>query len=209
MTNLELIKAPELQGVETSKAQQIAKTFNPMAEMLAGFEEDFNSLVKDANEGITQDVTKRAKRLRLDIAQVRISADKAHKEAKAEIVRNGKAIDGVRNILKWAVVEKENALKEIENHFEEMERQRIEKLRAERVELLLPYDQDAHLRTLEHMQQDEFDALLEMKKRQHEEMLEAQRLAEIKRREEEEARRAEEARIKEENARLKAEAEAR
>ena len=98
-TSLELA-APELEVIEPSKALAIKETFSPMVEMLEGFELKYNNLINDSEIEITKDVSKQAKRIRLDIAKIRIHADKVRKENKEEYLRATKAIDGVFNILK-------------------------------------------------------------------------------------------------------------
>ncbi|KKK63177.1 hypothetical protein LCGC14_2996900, partial [marine sediment metagenome] len=140
--------APELSVIESSKAEQIKAVFVPMAEMLAEFEERFEDVLAEAQEEITKDVCSDAKVLRIAISKVRIAAEKARKEQKEEYLRAGKAIDGVSNILKWAVTDKENKLKEIEDHFELQETRRLEKLQVERVGKLLKYVEDAEDRNL-------------------------------------------------------------
>lgn len=175
----EIIQAPELQAVEKSKAEQIRQTFQPMAEMLDTFEQQYSEIT--AEQQITSEVTAKAKRLRLDIAKVRIAAEKARKAQKEEYLRAGKAIDGVANILKWAVSEKEEKLKEIELHFERLEEQRLAALQAERVEQLSPYVEDAEERDLSSMEQDVWEAYLAAKKAAHKERIEAERKAEEER----------------------------
>lgn len=204
-----LSQSPELRVIEASKAEKIQKTFEPMVDMLKEFESQFNEIITESKSEITEELIKRAKRLRLDIAKVRIETDKIRKEEKDEYLRAGKAIDGVSNIIKWAVVDKENALKGIEDYFQEQERLRLEELRNSRLTDLLPFDENAIERKLELMAEDEFQALLSMKKSQWQEAQEAARIAEENRIAEQKAREEEEARIKAENARLKAEAEER
>ena len=72
MVNLLKIDAPELKGLEQSKAEKIKKTFEPMAEMLTSFEKSYNDLINEAEKEITEQITVKAKRLRLDIGKVRI-----------------------------------------------------------------------------------------------------------------------------------------
>lgn len=207
--NIVKIETPELNQVEESKAAQIKNTFEPMAEMLSTFEDSFNSLVSESAKEITEDLTKRAKRLRLDIAKVRIETEKARKEQKEQYLRAGKAIDGVSNILKWAVSEKEDKLKEIENYFEIQEQKRLEALQLKRAEMLSKYVEDAHERDLVKFADDEFDALLAMKKKEQEDRIEAERKAEEERIAKEKAEAEERERIRKENERLKKEAEER
>jgi len=177
------LETPELQGIEKSKAKQIIDTFKPMSEMLTNFENAYNKVIAESEKDITQDVISRAKRLRIDIGKVRIQTEKVRKEQKEEYLRAGKAIDGVSNILKWAVSDKENKLKEIEDYFEIQEQKRLEKLQTERSERLSAYVEDAHERDLKKFEDDEFEALFQMKKKEHEERIEAERKAEEERKE--------------------------
>ncbi|KKK63383.1 hypothetical protein LCGC14_2994860, partial [marine sediment metagenome] len=160
--------APELRVIEESKAVQIKATFEPMAEMFAEADERFAEVFGEAEKEITENVTGRAKRLRLDIAKVRIETERIRKEQKEEYLRAGKAIDGVSNIIKWAVGDKEAKLKEIEDHFENQERKRLEALQAERVEKLSPYVEDAEERNLSEMDPDVWAAYYKTKKQEQE-----------------------------------------
>ncbi|MHC4647329.1 MAG: hypothetical protein ACYTBJ_17700 [Planctomycetota bacterium] len=203
------LDTPELQAIEGSKAQMIRATFEPMAEMLEGFDSAFGEVVSEAEIEITEDTCKKAKRLRIDIGKVRISTEKARKSQKEEYLRAGKAIDGVSNILKWAVSEKENKLKDIENHFENMEKERLEKLQIERAEMLSVYVEDAHDRRLSEMEDDVWDAYIASKKKEYEDMIAAEKAAEKARIEREAEEAKERARIKAENEKLRKEAEER
>jgi hypothetical protein len=204
--SLALIEAPELKQVEQSKAELIRATFVPMAEMLETFEKSFAGIVAESKNEITSELTARAKRLRLDIAKVRTSTEKVRKEQKEQYLRAGKAIDGVSNILQWAVSEKENKLKEIENHFYNIEAERLRLLQQERVELLSKYVDDAQDRNLSSMDDDVWSAYICAKKKEYDDRIEAEKQAELFRIEKEKVEAAERERIKQENERLKAEA---
>lgn len=201
-------QAPELSGVEQGKAKQIRNTFAPMVQMLEDFESQYNELINASQQGIDQALTAKAKRLRLDIAKVRVSADKARVEIKEEYLRAGKAIDGANNILKWAIKDRELKLKEIEDYFEIQEQKRLDVLQAERVELISPYVEDAHERDYTKFDADEFEVLLAAKKKAHEDELEAIRVAEQQRIAKEKAEAEERERMRKENERLQKEAEA-
>lgn len=199
--------APELQSIEQSKAEQIKATFEPMVQMLSGFEEAYNEVILESEFGITKEITAKAKRLRIDIAKVRIETEKVRKEQKEEYLRAGKAIDGVSNILKWAVSDKENKLKEIENYFEIQEAKRLEALQAARAEELSPYVEDAHERKLSEMEEDVWQVYLAAKIKEYNDRIEAERKAEEERIAREKAEAEERERIRQENERLKKEAE--
>ena len=119
-------------------------------------------------------VTKKARRVRLEIAKIRTSAEKERKRQKAEHVLVGKAIDGVNNILKMAISKKEEKLKDIENHFENMEKERLEKLQSDRAEKLSTYVDNAEDMKLSEMDDDVWDIILAKKKSDYEDRKEAE-----------------------------------
>lgn len=205
----ELVKfdTPELQVIEKSKAEQIKATFEPMVEMLAEFEERYNKLMAIPLEEITIDLTKEYKRLRLDVGRVRIDTGKAKDKAKEYLKLEDKAIMGIHNILVWAVKEKEDNLKERENYFEIQEQKRLEALQLERAEKLSPYVEDANERDLAKFADDEFEALLAMKKKEQEDRIVAEKKAEEERIAKEKAEAEEHERIRKENEKLRKEAE--
>jgi len=148
-----------LGSVEESKAQQIKKVFQPMTDMLEGFEKKYAEVM--AME-ISPETCKAAKRLRLDIGKVRIEAEKVRKTEKAYFVAAGKAIDGVNNILKFAVVERENSLKEVELYYENLEKKAKEDRLKKREAKLLELDENINLPGfLLDMEDDEFNSYLE------------------------------------------------
>lgn len=207
--NVEIIKieAPEMVGVEPSRAEQIRAVFAPMATMVAGFEERFRQVQEEAAAGITREVCAKARRVRLDMVKVRGLTENVRKAQKEEYLRAGKAIDGVSNVLKWAVQEKENILEKIERHFEEQERARLQAIQVERVEQLVLFMPDAGERDLAGMADDVWQAYLAAKKKDHADRLAAERRAEEEREAKARAEADEQVRIRQENARLKAEAE--
>lgn len=193
----------ELGLVEKTKADQIKATFEPMSKMLAEFDERYLKLMEVPIEETTVEAIKDYKRLRLDIGRVRIDTGKAKDKAKEYLKLEDKAIMGVHNILVWAVKEKEDKLKERENYFENIEKERLVKLQADRVALLSEFIEDAELRDLTNLEDDEFEALLLLKKTQKLEaeqavkLAEEERLATIKKEaEEKEALRVEHERLK-------------
>lgn len=191
-----------------NKASQLESTFIPMLDMLKPMENDFNDIIADAEKGIDENVTARAKRLRIDIGKVRIETEKKRKAEKDESLRLGKAIDGIANIVKYAVTSKEEKLKEIETHLERVEAERLEKIGNERIGLVSAYvDTELMVGTnLAEMEQDVFDAYLYAKKTAFENAI-AEEKARIEAEEKAKSEReAEEKRIREENEKLKAEA---
>lgn len=176
----ELILKTELEkvGFTGSKAEMIESAFAPMVEMLKGFEAEFEEIT---NLEINAATTIKARELRLKLVKVRTTTAKVHKEQKDEYLRGGRAIDGIKNILEFAVVDKENALEKIEKHFENIEKERLQTLKTERNELVSPYGIDGYNLSLELMSEEVFNNFLSGSKLAFEQKIEAERLAEQKR----------------------------
>jgi len=206
---MELItfNAPELQAVGENKAEQIKATFEPMAEMLTEFEDVYNSVILEAKKEITKELTLKAKRIRLDIGKVRIETGKLKDKQKEYIKLEDKAIMGVHNILVWAVKEKEDNLKEIEDYFDIQEQKRLEWLQFERATALSEYVEDAHDRKLSEMEDDVWEAYYIAKKQEYIDRIAAEKKAEEERIAKEKAESEEREKMKIENDRLKREAE--
>ena len=203
------LETPELKELEKSKANQIKMTFEPMAKMLSEFENQYNDVITESRKKITKDLTLRAKRIRLDIGRVRIETGKLKDRQKEYIKLEDKAIMGVHNILVWAVKEKEDKLKEIENYFEIQEQKRLGALQAERADKLSFYVEDAHERNLSDMEEDVWEAYFRSKKKDYEDRIAAEKKAEKDRIAKEKSEVKERKRIKAENERLKKEVEDR
>ena len=129
----------QLKGLEESKAKQIKAVFQPMVKMLEEFEEEYKNVMALK---ISPEKCKEAKKLRIAVAKVRINADKVRTEQKAEYIRAGNAIQGVYNILKFAVTDKEEKLKDVELHYERLEEEKINRLQTDRETELKKYDMD-------------------------------------------------------------------
>lgn len=175
------IESPELNLLPKEKSQIIRDTFAPMVTMLEGFEERYKDVINRSDKEITDEVVADAKRLRLDVGQVRIKTEKLRKEQKEEYLRAGRAIDGVSNIVKWAVTDKENKLKEIESHFETLEKERLQKLQTDRVKQIIKFVPDAESRDLSSMADDVWEIFLKGAENTYNERIEAEKKAEAKR----------------------------
>jgi len=204
-TQIITLDTPELKDIELSKSQQIKAIFEPMVKMLAEFESRYDDVLEKSMDGIDEDLVFEAKELREAIGKVKKDADKLRKEKKEPYLRAGKAIDAVNNVLKYAIQEKEEVLKSIEEHHKVQAQKRRDDLQEERVKLLAPYVENANLINLHSMPEDVFNAYFTTKKKEHEDKL----LAEQKEKEEqikkEKAEKEENERIRKENEKLKEE----
>lgn len=195
------IKASDY-GLEESKAKEIEALFLPMLAKMSELESEYNDILK--NE-INPETCQRAKDLRLAYVKIRTGTADIHKKAKEFYLNGGRFVDGWKNAQLFASGEKEKTLKNIEDHFENQERERLEKLRADRLELLKPYTEIEPL-ALGHMEQDVFDNYLTGVKLAHEQRIAAEKKAEEDRLAAIEAERIRQENIRIENEKLKADA---
>lgn len=194
----------EAEQITGGKAEMIETAFAPMVEMLRGFEAEFKEV---SAKQITNEVCIEARALRLKMVKVRTGAGTIHKEQKAEVLRFGRAIDGVKNILEFAVVDKEKALEKIEKHFENIEKERINDLRSKRQKLLDLFNYNIVGVDIGLMSDETFEDFLAGAKKRHFDKIEADKKAEEERIEKErldaeqkEVERLESERLKLENA---------
>lgn len=205
----ELLNVPELKTIAVEKSEQIKATFAPMVTMLEGYESRVNEIVKQSKIEITKDVCADAKRCRLDIVKVRTQTKELHKKNKAEILIAGRAIDGIKNVVTWAVSEKEAELKKIEDHFVNIERERLLTLESDRKQMLADQsDVDVFSLTIDikNIDDEVWKAYFASKKQERLDRLQAEKEAEEQRIKEEQSRIEEEKRIRAENEKLKLEA---
>ena len=215
--NVLIVKAKEL-GVENDKALALCSAFQPFIDQAQEWAEQADSLVVTSAEDTK--TMKECRSLRLNLKQVRVETEKKRKAMKEASLREGKAIDGMANIVKFLVVPIEERLQEQED-FAKLEREKkIARLQGERSAMLDDYDFDYSYIQLGEMAEEAFQGLLKTAKDAHEARVKAEqeRIAAEQKRLEEEAkaeaeRKAKEAaerkRMEEENARLKAEQEAK
>ena len=201
MSNLIKIN-PQEYGLTETKAQEIEQMFKPMLEKMSELEKEYNDIIKLP---ITETTCQLAKELRLKYVKVRTGTAAIHKELKAFYLNGGRFVDGWKNAQLFASQGIEEKLESIEQHFINLERERIAKLESERTELLKPYS-DVMPQGLGLMDEPVFQNYLTGAKVAYEARIEAERKAETDRLAAIEAERIERERIRVENERLKAEA---
>ena len=143
-------------GLEESKAAEIEAMFLPMLAKMTELENEYNDILKLP---IETETCQMAKDLRLSYVKIRTGTAEIHKKAKEFYLNGGRFVDGWKNAKLFASGEKEKTLKNIEDHFENQERERLENLRIQRLAAIKPYT-DIEPLALAHMEQAVFDNLL-------------------------------------------------
>lgn len=195
------------QGIEKSDVAKLVEAFGgPFEEagaILASYKD-----IKVTSETDVEGMAK-ARELRLILKKARTTVENSRKDLKADIVKQGRAIDSVARFVKEEIEPAEQYLEEQEKFAELRKAEREAKLKAERTEKLMAYTDDISLYNLDAMNDDQFDQLLATLKAQHEAKIAEAKRIEDERIAKEKADAEEQERIRQENEKLKAEAQAR
>ena len=193
-------------GLEEVKAKEIESVFVPMINKMKELEDEYNEVIK---KDICKELCSEAKALRLKYVKVRTGTALIHKEAKAFYLAGGRFVDGWKNAQLYASSGMENRLKQIEDHYVNIEKERIAKLQDERTVALSKFEVETEGMDLGSMKDDVWDNFLLGHKASYTARIDAEKKAEADRiqKEKEEAEAREKQRL--ENEKLKAEAEKR
>jgi hypothetical protein len=195
---------PKEFGLESEKATTIMQSFTPKIVERDGCVEVYNQIL---TKELTKETCEEASTLRKKLVKVRTGIADIHKTEKAFYLASGRYVDALKNKLTLPVEQMEEQLSKIEQHFENIEKERIQKLNAERCTIVAPYVEDTTNLKLSDMEQDVFEAYVTAKKTAYEAKIAAEQKAEAERLAQIEAEKAEQERIRQENEALKAEAE--
>jgi len=192
-------------GLEENKAQQIAIMFDPMLNKMVELEKEYNALAKI---DISEKKCQWAKDLRLQYVKVRTGTAKIHKELKQFYLQGGRFVDGWKNAQLMASGTIENKLKDIEDHYVNIEKEKIQKVEDERTVELLKYGSEIMPKQLGNMPEAVFQNYLTGVKTAYELKIAAEEKAEDERIKLEQQKIAEEKALRAENERLKEQAKA-
>jgi hypothetical protein len=156
-------------GIEAKRALNIQSSFLPKFEEYKGYQEVYAGLIK---QEITPELCEEANTLKNKLVKVRTGIDKIHKTEKRYYLAAGRFIDALKNKLQEPGIQMEENLKEIADHYKIKEQQRLEKLQKDREELLSKYVEEVEGRDLCSMEDDVWEAYLEVQKKRHEERIE-------------------------------------
>ena len=190
-----------------TKAEVIIKSF-------VGFLEQAEEWEAKAKQIVITDISqtkemREAREARLALKDIRVKTENVRKELKEQSLREGRAIDGVANIVKALVIPIEEHLERQEKFVEIREETRKEKVNVERMAMMAMFIPDTSVYNLKEMSDEAFQKLLETSKIAYEAVLAAEKKAEQERVALEKAQVEEQKRIKLENEKMKKEAEAR
>lgn len=174
MNQLSVVEPKDF-GIEKKQANELTKNLDLIIkerEVLIDAYEDVVSLE------ITEDNLKIFRELRLQIRDNRTKGiEKWHKENKAYFLQGGKFIDAIKRKEVEVNSRMEEKLLNAEKHFENLEKERLEKLNTERREKLSKYLEDVEHLDLSTMDEDVWNAYYQTKKKSYYDRIEAEKKA--------------------------------
>lgn len=195
-----LVKIVETSGLEKTKADFILEKFQDYFKIASEWETKAKMLIVTSETQVTE--MKMAREGRLFLKQKRVDIEKARKELKEQSLREGKAIDGIANVLKALIEPVEQYLEEQEKFVEIKEEKIKEDRKQSRVAEIQQLGLEPMLYDLKNMPEENYKALVEGEKL----AIQQRKEAELKAEQERIEREKEQERIRVENEKLKAEA---
>ena len=202
-----IVKASDY-DLDEKRASEIQASFEPMLAERRLIAEEYEAIIK---EEIDEDVSQRARVLRLQLVKVRTGIADTHRTQKHMFLMAGRFVDAWKNASTLPVAQMEKKLTEIEDHFENIEKERIAKIREARTATLqsLGVDDLQLPAGLGRMEEPVWTNYLAGVKESYRLRKEAEAQAEKERIAQEKAEAAERERIRLENEQLKKEAKER
>lgn len=151
-------------NLEANKASSIEQSFLPKIEEKNGYQEVYKKIIR---QEINQETVIEAGELRKKLKKVRTGIAKIHKNEKAYFFQAGKFVDAIKNKLTEPVVQMEEKLSDIENFFENQEKERLAKIQKEREQKLSQYVNDTSHLDLSSMDAEVWQAFFDAKKQQY------------------------------------------
>ncbi len=207
MNDTNLVQIIESNGLEKTQSQTILDSFTDFFEQAKKWElETKNIVVTDVTQ---TDLMSKAREARLALKNIRVDAEKVRKDLKERSLREGKAIDGIANVIKALVVPLEEHLEKQEKFIELKIARELDERNEKRVKEFSPYVENMFVYNLRDMDEDSYQKLFKGVKDTYEAQKRAEKEAEDERLKKEEEDKKERARIEEENKKLKEEAKVR
>ena len=184
MTNTqnELVVIAQQSGLQENKTKMLMESFSDSFKQAQAIATEAKDIVVTSEEQLRE--MSQARQKRLQLKDIRVSVEKTRKELKEQSLREGKAIDGMANIIKALIVPVEEHLEKQEKFAEIAEENRKLTRLNDRREMLGHYVEDVTVFNLLDMDEAVFEKLLQNSRKAYE----AQKEAEAKAEEERQAR---------------------
>jgi translation initiation factor 3 subunit A len=192
--------------LDKTKADYILETFKAYFSIAAEWEVAVKDLV--VTDESQTDLMAKAKKGRLALKDKRVELERTRKNLKEQSLREGKAIDGIANVLKGLIEPLEDHLEKQEKFIEIREAERKRKLGYDRFVKIQQYIELPNLQyKFSEMTEEVFNLLYDAKKKAYEEKIEFEKKLSAEKIAKEKADIEEREKTRQEIIRLKAEAE--
>jgi len=202
MNEIQIIKASDY-GIEQKTGNGIEDSFAPIVAETKELTKTYALLL---SEEMSAELCEKAKAFDKLLLATEKNIIKTHKLQKDFSLQYGRLCDAHKNQKMNPITQMREKMGAVKKHFETIEADRLKALQLQRAERLAVYVEDAHERNLIKFEEDEFEALYTIKKKEYEIRIELEKQAEADRIAKEKAEAGERERIRLENETLKAEA---
>jgi len=202
MNEIQIIKASDY-GIEQKTGNGIEDSFAPIVAETKELTKTYALLL---SEEMSAELCEKAKAFDKLLLATEKNIIKTHKLQKDFSLQYGRLCDAHKNQKMNPITQMREKMGAVKKHFETIEADRLKALQLQRAERLAVYVEDAHDRNLIKFEEDEFEALYTIKKKEYEIRIELEKQAEADRIAKEKAEAIERERIRLENETLKAEA---
>lgn len=205
----QLILLADKSGLQKTQTSQLIEAFRPIFTDAKKALSDAVGVAESVKDATCVSEIKQARACRLAIRRVRIEGDKIRKAQKADALNYGRLVEGFYGMIEANLAPVEKALQDAEDTAERAETARKDALEVGRKAALAPYVPDVSIYPVRDMAEPVFAALLTGVRVAKEQADAAKAKAEVDRIAREAAEKAEQERIRQENARLQREAQER
>lgn len=199
----ELEKVVSESGLAIQEGEEIKQSYQPFLIQLAEIQSQASKINFESPARIDEEI---AGRLRKDTVKIRTGAEALKDTRKKMYLLRGNLEQAAYNLIAASCKLTEETFGNVEKAREIAEKKRKEILKAERIEMLIPYNVQSEFYDLANMPEESFAALLDGFKKVYEDRIAAEKKAEEDRIAKEKADAEERERIRIENEKLKAEA---
>jgi hypothetical protein len=180
MSNIVKVDPKEF-GLSTEEVKTIDQAFQPMIVERNGYVPMYENLIKAE---ITPKLCSEAGDLRKKLVKVRTGIAGVHKTQKAYFLAAGRYVDAWKNKETLPVQQMEDNLKTIEEHYERIEHEKIQKLQKSREKQLEPFGMDVVPDNLGKMKDQDWEFFYKGAKASFEEKKKAEKALEEEQKEE-------------------------
>lgn len=175
---------PQQYGIEPKKANELFGNLPQIKDERKVLSKQYNDILKMDIE--LPETAKIARELRLKIRDNRTKGILVwHKTTKNFFLKGGQFVDAIKNKEVAVNESMEEKLSEIENYYENLEKERLKEVQKERVAIIAPYVEDAEKLMLSDMEEDVWEAYFTAKKNAYEKRIAEEQKAEEERLEQE------------------------